>query len=263
MFSDFDIDHWNRVAVLGPVTATNLFGFSDPIGSDDQNQRHQLSGHRRAQEQGGPGMVQSGRPDHRPLHDGDAHSDGGGSSSARSTCKCDSADDLDTVQDAVFAAMRKLHKVQPGQPDDVEIQQPGAVSAKRAGEQSHVSRFCSGSVAGISLLVGGIGIMNIMLVTVTERTREIGIRKAIGARDFDILSQFLHRSPADERRRGIDRDGAGVGTAWLVDNFTFFPDHRAVLQRHACAGRVCGGGDLFWVLSRHARPARSDRGAPI
>jgi putative ABC transport system permease protein len=81
-----------------------------------------------------------------------------------------------------------------------------------------------GSVGGISLMVGGIGIMNIMLVTVTERTREIGIRKAIGARNFDILSQFLIEAVLMSAVGGLTGMGLGVGSAWLIGKlFDSFP----------------------------------------
>jgi len=79
-----------------------------------------------------------------------------------------------------------------------------------------------GSVATISLLVGGIGIMNIMLANVAERTREIGIRKAVGARNLDILSQFLVEAVVISGVGGLSGVVLGVGTSWLIGRYSPF-----------------------------------------
>src|SRR4029077_7552028 len=97
---------------------------------------------------------------------------------------------LSELQDRLTELLRKRHKLQARGPDDVNIRNQADILDAAEGV-SQTFTILLGGIAGISLLVGGIGIMNIMLVTVTERTREIGIRKAIGARDRDILRQFL------------------------------------------------------------------------
>ena len=89
-------------------------------------------------------------------------------------------------------------------------------------DTTRVFTILLGSVAGISLLVGGIGIMNIMLVTVTERTREIGVRKAIGAKNRDILSQFLLEAVIMSCLGGLIGVGVGVGAARLIGVFSPF-----------------------------------------
>jgi putative ABC transport system permease protein len=136
--------------------------------------------------------------------------------------QCDVGADLDAVQSDIYSLMRQRHKIQPGDADDVMIQnQAQFVDAFSATATTFT--ILLGTVGGISLFVGGIGIMNIMLVTVTERTREIGIRKAIGAREFDILSQFLIEAMLMSGVGGLTGMGLGIGTAWLVGQFSPFP----------------------------------------
>ena len=86
--------------------------------------------------------------------------------------------------------MRVQHKIEPGDDDDFRVQSQDDLVALRSEQANTMTNLLAG-IAGVSLVVGGIGIMNIMLVSVTERTREIGLRLAIGARGFDVLLQFL------------------------------------------------------------------------
>jgi putative ABC transport system permease protein len=90
----------------------------------------------------------------------------------------------------INVAMRRAHKLRPGRPDDFTVRSQ-ADFLNTLGETTQVFTFLLAGIAGVSLLVGGIGIMNIMLVSVTERTREIGVRKALGATKINILLQFL------------------------------------------------------------------------
>jgi putative ABC transport system permease protein len=101
-----------------------------------------------------------------------------------------SADEMQRTADAVSAAMRIQHKIEPGDDDDFRVQTQDELIATRTQATQTMTSLLAG-IAGVSLVVGGIGIMNIMLVSVTERTREIGLRLAIGARGFDVLLQFL------------------------------------------------------------------------
>ena len=101
-----------------------------------------------------------------------------------------SADEMQRTAEAVSAAMRIQHKIEPGDDDDFRVQTQDELIATRTQATQTMTSLLAG-IAGVSLVVGGIGIMNIMLVSVTERTREIGLRLAIGARGFDVLLQFL------------------------------------------------------------------------
>jgi putative ABC transport system permease protein len=94
------------------------------------------------------------------------------------------------VADAIAGLLRIRHKIQPGDPDDFMVRTMDEIASVRK-ETTQTMTALLASIAGVSLLVGGIGIMNIMLVSVTERTREIGLRMAIGARGSDVLLQFL------------------------------------------------------------------------
>ena len=97
---------------------------------------------------------------------------------------------MPAVENSMNALLRQRHRIRPGQDDDFNVRNLTAV-ADSAAETTRIMSLLLGAIASVSLLVGGIGIMNIMLVSVTERTREIGIRMAIGAREKDILTRFL------------------------------------------------------------------------
>ena len=101
-----------------------------------------------------------------------------------------SASQTTQVADTIATALRARHKIQPGDPDDFMVRTMEEIASVRK-ETTQTMTALLASIAGVSLLVGGIGIMNIMLVSVTERTREIGLRMAIGARGRDVLLQFL------------------------------------------------------------------------
>jgi len=106
------------------------------------------------------------------------------------TVSAASATDVSATADRISQALRVRHKIQPGDPDDFQVRTLEEMAAVRVQATQTMTALLA-SIAGVSLLVGGIGIMNIMLVSVTERTREIGLRMAIGARGRDVLLQFL------------------------------------------------------------------------
>ncbi len=106
------------------------------------------------------------------------------------TVSASSAADTTPTADRIATLLRTRHKIQPGDPDDFMVRTMEEMASVRVQATQTMTALLA-SIAGVSLLVGGIGIMNIMLVSVTERTREIGLRMAIGARGRDVLMQFL------------------------------------------------------------------------
>ncbi len=108
----------------------------------------------------------------------------------QATVSAASAGDTSATADRIAALLRTRHKIQPGDPDDFMVRTMEEMASVRVQATQTMTALLA-SIAGVSLLVGGIGIMNIMLVSVTERTREIGLRMAIGARGSDVLLQFL------------------------------------------------------------------------
>src|SRR5260221_10269775 len=120
----------------------------------------------------------------------------------------------DAAQAEAMAILRQTHKLRPSQPMDFQIF--NQASLLKTGQQAAlVFSLLLAAVAAISLFVGGIGVMNIMLVTVTERTREIGIRKALGAQRVDILSQFLVEAVLLALIGGALGGAVGLGLAQL------------------------------------------------
>jgi putative ABC transport system permease protein len=126
-----------------------------------------------------------------------------------------SADQMTSVQSAITEILRQRHRILPGRDDDFIIRNQQEISETANATTETMTALLAG-VAIISLIVGGIGIMNIMLVSVTERTREIGIRMAVGARGRDILLQFLIEAVTLSSIGGLLGIGLGVGGAKIL-----------------------------------------------
>ena len=119
------------------------------------------------------------------------------------------------AQKAIEALLRERHRIQAGAPDDFNIRNQKEIMDTMSAVSDTFTALLA-AVAAVSLLVGGIGIMNIMLVSVSERTREIGIRKAVGARNRDIMFQFLVESVVLSGLGGLFGILAGIGVARIV-----------------------------------------------
>jgi putative ABC transport system permease protein len=126
--------------------------------------------------------------------------------------------DASAVEGQVRGLLRQRHRLQPGADDDFSMRNLAEVMAAQEAS-SRVLAMLLAAVASVSLLVGGIGIMNIMLVSVTERTREIGLRMAVGARTRDILGQFLVEAVTLSLIGGLIGVALGMGAALLIANF--------------------------------------------
>jgi putative ABC transport system permease protein len=129
---------------------------------------------------------------------------------------------LSSAEEEVTALLNQRHRISPGRESDFTVRNLSEILSV-AEQSSKAMSLLLGAVASISLIVGGIGIMNIMLVSVTERTREIGIRMAIGAKERDILLQFLTEAVLLTLIGGIIGIAVGVGGAKLVSAFFDWP----------------------------------------
>jgi putative ABC transport system permease protein len=132
------------------------------------------------------------------------------------------AERVDEAQEQIAALLRQRHRIGPEREDDFSIRNLSDI-AEAATTSARVMAVLLGSVASISLLVGGIGIMNIMLVSVTERTREIGIRMAVGARGKDIMLQFLVEAVVMAATGGCIGILLGIGSSEVLNRWAQWP----------------------------------------
>jgi len=133
-----------------------------------------------------------------------------------------SADQVQEAQNQIEGLLRQRHRIPPGGDSDFQMRSQEEIAQAQA-QQMGILRTLLLSIAAISLLVGGIGIMNIMLVSVTERTREIGIRMAIGAKGRHVLIQFLFEAVTLAIVGGLIGIGLGVGASLAVGHFLKWP----------------------------------------
>ena len=150
------------------------------------------------------------------------------------------AKDLDYVQGEVEALLRQRHKIKPGDEDDFNVRNISQIVATRTATTNLMSKLL-GAVAGICLVIGGIGIMNIMLVSVTERIKEIGLRMAVGAGPSDVRRQFLMEAILISLIGGVIGIVLGIGGALLVSKFSELPI--------ALNGQVVGLAAAFSIVT--------------
>jgi len=138
------------------------------------------------------------------------------------TVKARSAEDLSAAERQITDLLKQRHRIGPKQENDFTVRNLTQMMEARE-ESTKVMSMLLGAIASVSLLVGGIGIMNIMLVSVTERTREIGIRMAIGAKTWDIRLQFLIEALTLSLIGGINGIIAGIATSVILSNLSGWP----------------------------------------
>jgi macrolide transport system ATP-binding/permease protein len=132
------------------------------------------------------------------------------------------ADQVQAAIAQITSTLALRHHIQPGQPDDFSVRNLSQIAEAQAGS-SQTMAILLATVASISLLVGGVGIMNILLVSVTERTREIGIRMAIGARRLQVLLQFLVEAVLLSVTGGVVGILVGIFASWLISAVAHWP----------------------------------------
>jgi putative ABC transport system permease protein len=205
-FTQQDVNTAAKVAVLGSVLKEQLFPDSNPVGQIIRisHQPFTVAGVMASKGQQGMGQDQDDQvfvpytTVMKKLR--------GITFIQQVTVSAASASETTKVADTIAALLRLRHKIQPGDPDDFTVRTMEEMANVRK-EATQTMTALLASIAGVSLLVGGIGIMNIMLVSVTERTREIGLRMAIGARGRDVLLQFLVEAVV------LSLFGGGIGIA--------------------------------------------------
>jgi putative ABC transport system permease protein len=129
---------------------------------------------------------------------------------------------LEAAQQQIVSLLRQRHNIRPGRDDDFTVRNQQEI-AQAATATSRVMTLLLGAIAGVSLVVGGIGIMNIMLVSVTERTREIGVRMAVGAHGNDILTQFLIEAVTLSSVGGVIGIICGIGASKALSAYANWP----------------------------------------
>ena len=221
-FTGQDVRSSNKVCVIGRTTASQVFGSEDPIGQV-------------LRIQGVPFLV-TGVLTPKGLSPQGTDQDDivimpytsamkrviGGSTLRGINIQVASPNHLAPAQQQITELLRQRHNIRAGRDDDFTVRNQQEI-AETATATSRIMALLLGAIASVSLIVGGIGIMNIMLVSVTERTREIGVRLAVGAHGRDILTQFLIEAVTLSVIGGAIGILLGLGASWMLSVFAHWP----------------------------------------
>lgn len=226
-FSGDESVRGGQVALLGQTVARNLFADDNPLGQTIRvrNVPFEVIG---VMSKKGQTVFGSDQDDviFLPLMTARQRVVGTNRAKNRSvnqiTVKVREGESLSLAESDIKALLRQRHRLQDGAEDDFQIRNLAEISATRE-ESARTLAMLLAAVAGVSLVVGGIGIMNIMLVSVSERTREIGVRMAVGARPRDVLTQFLIEATTLAVIGGAVGVLLGLGVATFVANKAGWP----------------------------------------
>ncbi len=259
-FTPEDVDGATKVALLGQTTAQNLFGDTDPIGQIVRIKKvpftiigvlERKGQNSWGQDQDDVALV--------PLST-EKKLLGVSQANARSvgaiSIKIRAGENMAEAEEQMRGLLRQRHRLQPYQDDDFTIRNLSEILQTQE-QSSKVMTYLLAAIASVSLLVGGIGIMNIMLVSVTERTREIGLRMAVGARGRDILLQFLVEAVTLSLIGGVIGIALGLASSQAISQFAEWRT-QVPLQSVAIAFGFSAAVGVFFGFYPARKAARLD-----
>jgi putative ABC transport system permease protein len=240
MYTDVDVDRAGNVCVLGQTVVDQLFGSQDPIGETIRvkDQPCTIVGALEVKGQSATGQDQDDTllmPYTTVMKKvkGQTWLDDILMSGT-------SAQVVDQAERDIATLLRERHHIRPGANDDFNLRHPTEI-AEAVKQSTQTMEALLAAIASVSLLVGGIGIMNIMLVSVTERTREIGLRQAVGARGRDVLKQFLVEAVILSLIGGAIGVAAGTAGAQTIANSFHWPTRvstNAIALAFGCSAAI-------------------------
>jgi len=221
-FTPQDVRSANKVCVIGHTTATQIYGNENPIGQilRIKNVPFTITGVLTPKGLSPQGVDQDDivimpytSAMKRVI---------GGTTLRNINAQMSDPAQIAAAQQQIISLLRQRHNIRPGRDDDFTVRTQQEI-AEAATATSRVMTVLLGAIAGVSLVVGGIGIMNIMLVSVTERTREIGVRMAVGAHGIDILTQFLIEAVTLSSVGGLIGIICGIGASRILSIYAHWP----------------------------------------
>ena len=221
-FTPQDVRSANKVCVIGRTTASQIYGNDDPVGQilRIKNVPFTVTGVLSPKGLSTQGVDQD---DIVIMPYTSAMKRVSGGTTLRNVnVQVGDGRQIVAAQQQIIALLRQRHNIRPGRDDDFTVRNQQEI-ADAATATTAVMTVLLGSIAGVSLVVGGIGIMNIMLVSVTERTREIGTRMAVGAHGRDILTQFLIEAVTLSSVGGVIGIIFGIGFSQILSSYARWP----------------------------------------